>query len=247
MGTHLNRRQLQQLCDGTRTVYLGLRCRLQRQRPAGSAKPRQPSSASGAHDVALRLLARRPRSELMVRSGWRCAAVSIAAEGRSAMKFRVIDLGLQQLPKSGSRRRADHRPRWAGLTAIWIASTYAGWPTRVCDSMRSTYCTLSAGGQASIAPAMSWNEILTESTLLEYLRFQSGLQPRPSGSTINARIAVADARPSQRVPRRSLPVAPRIPSSLFAPLTNGLGRTALGNQPNPGQGIQAKHRAVIHR
>jgi integrase len=33
---------------------------------------------------------------------------------------------------------------------------------------------------------------LTESTLLEYLRFQSGLQPRPSGSTINARIAVAD-------------------------------------------------------
>ena len=33
---------------------------------------------------------------------------------------------------------------------------------------------------------------LTESTLLEYLRFESGLQPRPSGSTINARIAVAD-------------------------------------------------------
>src|SRR5437868_7999537 len=33
---------------------------------------------------------------------------------------------------------------------------------------------------------------LTESTLLEYLRFESGLQPRPSGATINARIAVAD-------------------------------------------------------
>src|SRR3982751_2888900 len=33
---------------------------------------------------------------------------------------------------------------------------------------------------------------LTESTLLEYLRFQSGLQPRPSAATINARIAVAD-------------------------------------------------------
>lgn len=37
---------------------------------------------------------------------------------------------------------------------------------------------------------------LTESTLLEYLRFQSGLQPRPSGSTINARIAAADRAPS---------------------------------------------------
>ena len=33
---------------------------------------------------------------------------------------------------------------------------------------------------------------LTESTLLEYVRFQSSLQPRPSGSTINDRIGVAD-------------------------------------------------------
>ena len=44
---------------------------------------------------------------------------------------------------------------------------------------------------------------LTESTRLEYLRFQSGLQPRPSGSTINARIAVAD-----RALRNEFPDAP---------------------------------------
>lgn len=44
---------------------------------------------------------------------------------------------------------------------------------------------------------------LTESTLLEYLRFQSGLEPRPSGSTINARIAVAD-----RALRNEFPDAP---------------------------------------
>jgi integrase len=44
---------------------------------------------------------------------------------------------------------------------------------------------------------------LTESTLLEYLRFQSALQPRPSGSTINARIAVAD-----RALRNEFPDAP---------------------------------------
>ena len=48
-----------------------------------------------------------------------------------------------------------------------------------------------------------WNNDLTESTLLEYLRFQSGLQPRPSGSTINARIAVAD-----RALRNEFPDAP---------------------------------------
>ena len=33
---------------------------------------------------------------------------------------------------------------------------------------------------------------LTESTLLDYLRFQSSLQPRPCASTINARVADAD-------------------------------------------------------
>jgi integrase len=44
---------------------------------------------------------------------------------------------------------------------------------------------------------------LTESTLLEYLRFQSGLQPRPSASTINARIAAAD-----RALRNEFPDAP---------------------------------------
>jgi hypothetical protein len=33
---------------------------------------------------------------------------------------------------------------------------------------------------------------LTEATLREYLCFQSSLQPRPSGSTINERVAIAD-------------------------------------------------------
>jgi integrase len=44
---------------------------------------------------------------------------------------------------------------------------------------------------------------LSESTLLEYVRFQSSLQPRPSGSTINDRIAVAD-----RALRNEFPDAP---------------------------------------
>lgn len=44
---------------------------------------------------------------------------------------------------------------------------------------------------------------LTESTLLDYLRFQSALAPRPSGSTINARVAVVD-----RALRNEFPNAP---------------------------------------
>jgi len=44
---------------------------------------------------------------------------------------------------------------------------------------------------------------LTESTLLDYLRFQSSQQPRPSPSTINDRVAVAD-----RALRNEFPDAP---------------------------------------
>lgn len=44
---------------------------------------------------------------------------------------------------------------------------------------------------------------LTDSTLLDYVRFQSSLEPRPSGSTINDRVAVAD-----RALRNEFPDAP---------------------------------------
>lgn len=44
---------------------------------------------------------------------------------------------------------------------------------------------------------------LTESTLLDYLRFQSGLEPRPAASTINDRVADAD-----RAIRNEFPDAP---------------------------------------
>jgi integrase/recombinase XerD len=44
---------------------------------------------------------------------------------------------------------------------------------------------------------------LTKSTLLDYMRFQSSLQPRPSASTINARVADAD-----RAIRNEFPDAP---------------------------------------
>ena len=75
---------------------------------------------------------------------------------------------------------------------------------------------------------------LTESTLLEYLRFQSGLQPRPCGSTINARIAVAARALRNEFPDAPCQICPRIPSSVPAPPTDRLGQTALGNQPVAG-------------
>src|SRR5262247_648678 len=44
---------------------------------------------------------------------------------------------------------------------------------------------------------------LTESTLLDYVRFQSAQQPTPAGSTINHRVAVAD-----RALRNAFPDSP---------------------------------------
>ena len=55
---------------------------------------------------------------------------------------------------------------------------------------------------------------LTESTLLDYLRFQSSRQPPPSATTINDRVACADRAIRNRVPRCSLSGGARLPSDL---------------------------------
>ena len=47
--------------------------------------------------------------------------------------------------------------------------------------MHSTCCTSSAGGSAFTKPIPLPKEALTESTLLEYVRFQAGQSPRPAG------------------------------------------------------------------
>src|SRR5216684_1143343 len=68
---------------------------------------------------------------------------------------------------------------------------------------------------------------LAESTLRDYVRFQSSLQPRPSGSTINDRIAVAD-----RALRNEFPDAPCQMARVFHPAfwrrgPMGLGRSRM--------------------
>ena len=58
---------------------------------------------------------------------------------------------------------------------------------------------------------------LTESTLLDYLRFQSSLQPPPSATTINDRVACADRAIRNRVSGCSLSGRARLPKDLSAP------------------------------
>ena len=66
---------------------------------------------------------------------------------------------------------------------------------------------------------------LTESTLLDYVRFQASRQPRPSGSTINARVAVAD-----RALRNEFPKPPARPLPAFIKPFYGVRRWALAGR-----------------
>lgn len=68
---------------------------------------------------------------------------------------------------------------------------------------------------------------LTESTLLDYVRFQSSLQPRPCGSTINDRIAVADRALRNEFPDAPCQIARGFNQAFLRRGPMGLGRPRL--------------------
>jgi site-specific recombinase XerD len=68
---------------------------------------------------------------------------------------------------------------------------------------------------------------LTESTLLDYVRFLSSLQPRPSGSTINDRIAVADRALRNEFPDAPCQVARGFHQAFLRRGPMGIGRPTL--------------------
>jgi integrase/recombinase XerD len=65
---------------------------------------------------------------------------------------------------------------------------------------------------------------LTESTLLDYVRFQSGQQPEFAGSTINQRVAVADRALRALFPAAPRQIAPEFQVSYWRRAPMGLGR-----------------------
>jgi integrase/recombinase XerD len=120
------------------------------------------------------------------------------------MKFRVIDLQTSQNSRSPARIIEQCTGQEVGWVNRYLDRQYV---RRLADKSLRLYAHnllhfvrwwASIHGTGDVSKAD-----LTESTLLEYLRFQSGLQLRPSGSTINARIAVAD-----RALRNEFPDAP---------------------------------------
>jgi integrase len=120
------------------------------------------------------------------------------------MKFRVVDLNTSQSSRSPVRIIEQSTGREVDWVNRYLDREYV---RRLADRSLRLYA-------LNLLHFVRWwagihgtgdvsERALTESTLLEYLRFESGLQPRPSGSTINARIAVAD-----RALRNEFPDAP---------------------------------------
>jgi integrase/recombinase XerD len=68
---------------------------------------------------------------------------------------------------------------------------------------------------------------LTESTLLDYVKFQSGQQPPPSSSTINDRVAVTDRALRNEFPDSPYPVARGFHQAFLRRRPLGLGRPRL--------------------
>jgi integrase/recombinase XerD len=68
---------------------------------------------------------------------------------------------------------------------------------------------------------------LTESTLLDYVKFQSSRQPRLSGSTINARVAVADRALRDEFPNAPCQIAPGFHQAFLRRRPMGLGRSRM--------------------
>jgi hypothetical protein len=68
---------------------------------------------------------------------------------------------------------------------------------------------------------------LTESTLLEYVRFQSKKEPRPAGSTINDRVALVDRALRNEFPNAPSQIAPGFHQVFLQRRPMGLGRPRL--------------------
>jgi integrase/recombinase XerD len=120
------------------------------------------------------------------------------------MKFRVIDLQTSKNAKSPVRVVEQTTGREVGWINRYLDREYV---RRLADRSLRIYA------HNLLHFVRWWASIhltgdvaqgdLTQSTLLDYVRFQSSLDPQPSGSTINDRVAVAD-----RALRNEFPDAP---------------------------------------
>ena len=224
LGTHLNARQFRQLCDGPRTVYLAFDADAN-----GSGQQAAQSLACRLGEqgvnVRTRRAARRPRSEQLLRPGRRCASVPVAAGGGAVMTFRVVH------KPSNNHVRCPYRvvEQATGREIDWI-NRYLDYETlrRLADTTLRTYA-------HELLHFLRWwesvhhtdavaKDALTESTLLDYVRFQSGQERELTGATINQRVAIVDRALRIVFPDAPLQIAPAFQTTYWQRAPMGIGK-----------------------
>ena len=86
-------------------------------------------------------------------------------------------------------------------------------------------------------------DALTESTLLDYVRFQSGQERELTGATINQRVAIVERALRIMFPDAPHQVAPGFQHDLLAASADGHRQTTAGLEPVAGEDAQTHHGA----
>ena len=196
--------QFRQLCDRPRTVYLTFDV-----------------DANGSGQQAAQALAHRLRAQGITTrrvllppghdpnsffvQGGDARQFHSLLEAAPLMRFHVIRPQTPNPAQSPLRVVEHETGREVGWVNRYLDREYV---RRLADTTSAhpaltTCCTLFAGGRVFIIPVTCVEGDLTESTLLDYVKFQCSHQPPFSGSTINDRVAVAD-----RALRNEFPDAP---------------------------------------
>ena len=141
------------------------------------------------------------------------------------MRFHVI---CQQTPNPAQSPlrvvEHEHRPGGRlGQSLSSTASTSAAWRTRFAQLRLQPAALCSLVGESSSYRRRGGRD-LTESTLLDYVKFQSSHQPPPSGSTINDRVAVADRALRNEFPDAPCQIARGFHQAFLQRRPMGLGR-----------------------
>ena len=248
LGTHLNADQFRQLCEGPRTVYLTFDVDANRsgQQAARAAGPSSPGAR-----VSLLAASSCPRATIPTPSSSRAAMHASSSLSWRLRSHEVPRHLPEDLPRAHiARFRWSSRPparELAGSIVTWTASMSAAWPTRPCAATLTACCTSCAGGRAFITPATFAEGDLTESTLLDYVRFQSSQQPPPSASTINDRVATADRAIRNEFPDAPCQIARGFHQAFLHRRPMGLGRPARSDEQTAREGAQAQHRPSLGR
>ena len=86
---------------------------------------------------------------------------------------------------------------------------------------------------------------LTESTLLDYVRFQSSQERELTGATINQRVAIVDRALRIAFPDAPGQIAPAFQHDLLAASTHGHRQATARLEPVASEDSQTNHRALV--